>query len=64
MVSDYKSKFGNFHAVAPVEAIRPMQRPLDPKPPPMDLRTENQMAYKAFENFERMKPCKVSVKQL
>ena len=62
MVSDYKSRFGQFHYVAPVDAIRPMQRPRDPNPPPMDLRTENQMAYKAFDNVDRMKPCKVSKK--
>ena len=59
MVSDYKSRFGQIHYVAPVEAIRPMQRPRDPNPPPMDLRTENQMAYKVFDNVDRIKPCKV-----
>jgi len=61
MVSDYQSKFGQVHWVQPVEPIRPAQKPRDPNPPPMDLRTENQLSFKTFQNVDRMQPCKVNI---
>ena len=58
MESDYQARFGTFHSIAAPEAIRPILKARNPNPPPMDGRTEHQMAYIAFKS-EKLKPCKV-----
>ena len=60
MQTDYQARFGEFHSIAPTEAIRPIQKARNPNPPPMDCRTEQKLAYKHFK-AEKLKPCKVSL---
>jgi len=60
MKSDYQSRFGETHSyIDPPKPIRPIEKPRNPNPPPMDLRTENKMAFRDFGTIEKSKPCKL-----
>ena len=60
MKTDYQARFGDFHIVAPRKPLGPRRTDINLFTTHMNLKTENQAAYKNFGKVDRPRQCKVS----
>ena len=60
MKTDYQARFGDFHIVAPRKPLGPRRPDINLFTTHMNLKTENQAAYKNFGKVDRPRQCKVS----
>ena len=63
MKTDYQARFGDFHSVAPPKLLGPRKPDINLFTTHMNLKTENQAAYKNFGKVDRPRQCKVSFVQ-
>lgn len=57
--TEYQKTYKRIDMQSPTKLLKPLPSTLNPKPPIMDFRTTNRLAFKEVKNDGRTKPCKL-----